>query len=326
MPRVANWKKLDFSMKNAFESLASDEEECTEDIVADSYSAANGLACNPGATLSRAAGHIASAANGHTCDSEATSLSSTAGRKYNSGATSLSAMAKENSVAAKECSESIMLAKMLDFVQEDKTETVLEFVQEMYKKFGEVQNVPKVQNAPKEENKDEPRPLLQMLDQVRNQVQTLNALGGETNFEGKWERIRAIMDSGATVPVMSPNTGRHYKSAESVGSKAGVMYACANGDTIPNLGEKTLPVVTREGTVHGYISQLADVTTSLQSVRHLHKSGHVVIFDGPNSFMYNKHTGEANMIEDDGFNYIQELWVIPPEELGNDSGFAGQHP
>ena len=104
------------------------------------------------------------------------------------------------------------------------------------------------------------------------------------------------------------------------------MYACANGDTIPNLGEKALPVVTREGTVHGYLSQLADVTTSLQSVRHLHKSGHLVVFDGPDSFMYNKRTGEVNMIEDDGFNYVQGLWVIPPEEPGNESGFAGQHP
>ena len=167
-----------------------------------------------------------------------------------------------------------------------------------------------------------------MLDQVRDQQgPTLNKVG-EANFEGKWERIRAIMDSGATVPVMSPSTGRHYKGTESEASKAGVMYACANGDTIPNLGEKAMPVVTQEGTVRGYFSQMADVTTPLQSVRHLYKSGHLVVFDGPESFMYNKNTGEVNAIEDDGFNYVQELWVIPPDELHNVNSldFTRQHP
>jgi len=53
-----------------------------------------------------------------------------------------------------------------------------------------------------------------------------------------------------------------------------------------------------------------------------------VVFDGPESFMYNKHTGEVNAIEDDGANYIQEMWVIPPDEIGNMNSpdFPGQQP
>ena len=52
------------------------------------------------------------------------------------------------------------------------------------------------------------------------------------------------------------------------------------------------------------------------------------MFDGLESFMYNKHTGEVNAIEDDGFNYVQELWVIPPEELHivNSPDFTVQRP
>jgi hypothetical protein len=44
--------------------------------------------------------------------------------------------------------------------------------------------------------------------------------------------------------------------------------------------------------------------------------------------MYNKHIGEMNKIEDDGFKYIQELWVIPPDELNmvQTPDFPGQHP
>jgi hypothetical protein len=36
----------------------------------------------------------------------------------------------------------------------------------------------------------------------------------------------------------------------------------------------------------------------------------------------------VNAIEDDGANYIQEMWVIPPDELGdmNNPGFPGQQP
>ena len=89
-----------------------------------------------------------------------------------------------------------------------------------------------------------------------------------------------------------------------------------------------MPVVTQEGTIRGYFSQMADVTTPLQSGRHLYKSGHLVVFDGPDSFMYNKHSGEVNAIQDDGSNYVQELWVIPPDELNmvNTPDFTGQHP
>ena len=30
----------------------------------------------------------------------------------------------------------------------------------------------------------------------------------------------------------------------------------------------------------------------------------------------NRLTSEINMIEDDGVNYIQELWIVPPDQVG----------
>ena len=66
MPRVSNWKKLDFSMRNSFEGLTNDDEDDTEenvtefnesDSVDNACSAANGLVYNPGAALFSAAGH-----------------------------------------------------------------------------------------------------------------------------------------------------------------------------------------------------------------------------------------------------------------------------
>ena len=76
-----------------------------------------------------------------------------------------------------------------------------------------------------------------------------------------------------------------------------------------------MPVVTSEGTLRGYTTQCADVSKPLQSVRHLVRSGHVVVFDDEGSFICNKRTGEYNHINDDGVNYNMEVWVVPPEAL-----------
>ena len=107
----------------------------------------------------------------------------------------------------------------------------------------------------------------------------------------------------------------------------------ASGGIIPNLGQKMLPVVTKEGTTRGYCSQVADVTTMLQSVIHLNRSGHGVWLDGDQSFMVNKLTGEVNQIDHNGKDFTMEMWVIPPDELpayvqgaANEAGFARHQP
>ena len=155
--------------------------------------------------------------------------------------------------------------------------------------------------------------ILNMFSEVRAQAQ-LN-IANEGQGHGKWEKVRQVMDSGSTVPVWPPTVGKEYTIDESEGSRKGVTYMCANKDVLANLGEKTVPLLTREGTMKTTTSQVADVSQPLQSVRHVHKSGHMVIFDGADSFMLNKHTGEINLIEDDGHNYILETWIIPPDEI-----------
>ena len=135
----------------------------------------------------------------------------------------------------------------------------------------------------------------------------------------KWEPLMAIVDSGATIPVLHPKTGKAYPVQESAASKAGVEYECANHETVPNLGEKQMAVMTEEGTIRGYSSQCADVSKSLQSVRAMNTSGHAVCFGlGPNGedhFIINRVSGEINRMIDDGINYLQRLLVIPPDQI-----------
>ena len=125
--------------------------------------------------------------------------------------------------------------------------------------------------------------------------------------------IEAILDSGATATVFPPHVGRGYDVQPSDASKAGVRYEVANGDEIPNLGEKVIPVMTVEGSYRGVRAQIADVSKALQSVRSLVRIGHMVIFgDGEpgneQHYGLNKMTGETN--------YLMRLFVVPNPEVG----------
>jgi hypothetical protein len=167
---------------------------------------------------------------------------------------------------------------------------------------------------------------LNVIAEMQSRGQELKAVR-EAEFEGRWERLRSVMDSGASITVIPPSVGKLYQATESAASRAGVQYQVANGDELPNLGEKFLPLVTKEGNVRGMLAQVADVTMPLQSPRALYATGHLVVLDGPNSFVLNKFSGEINTMEDDGTNYLMDTWIIPPEEVEayTNAGFAGQH-
>ena len=133
---------------------------------------------------------------------------------------------------------------------------------------------------------------------------------------GRFEVLSAIVDSGATVPVMNPSTGSRYEVV--AGSANGTEYEIASGDTLEDLGEKKTAVLTAEGTLRGYGSRCAEVTKALQSVRALVASGHAVCFglgDGTEHVIVNKETGETNAMRDDGINYLQDLLIVPPEDI-----------
>ncbi len=147
---------------------------------------------------------------------------------------------------------------------------------------------------------------------------------GKQDFRGtidptKWEVMHAVVDSGATVPVLHPKTGEVYQVEESPASRAGVEYEIANGSTLPCLGQKHMAVMTEEGTLRGYTSQCADVSKALQAVRSMVGSRHPVCFGlgpaGEDHLIINRESGEINRMIDDGINYLQKLFVVPPDQV-----------
>ena len=136
----------------------------------------------------------------------------------------------------------------------------------------------------------------------------------------EWEYLEFILDSGATATVIPQSVGKAYEIQPGDASRAGVTYEVANGEEIPNLGEKLMPVVTAECTWRGMRAQVADVSKALQSVRTLVRAGHMVVFgDGDNgdgNYIVNKITGELTSVKDDGINYLLGLYIAPRNEAG----------
>ena len=171
------------------------------------------------------------------------------------------------------------------------------------------------------------------VEKVRNILGQLNVLipkaGKQTlataqdstqpRMKGLFEELKAIVDSGATVPVLHPKMAASYELEESAAPRAGVEDEMANDDTLPNLGQKRIAVLTQEGTLRGYQTQCADISKALQSVRALVASRNAVCFGlGPTDsdhLIINKVTGEVNRMEDDGINYIQRLLIVPPDQI-----------
>ena len=189
---------------------------------------------------------------------------------------------------------------------------------------------------------DKGRQFIHILGELKAQreqsQESINMMSkAEPEMHGSWEKIRAVIDSGANAPVMPPAFGKAYPVQESPGSRSGDAYMAANGGIIPNLGQKLLPIVTKEGHIKSYMSQCADVTTTLQSVLHLNRTGHGVWLDGHESCVIDKSTGEVSQVDFDGKNFTMDMWVIPPEDLNvlmspdhhaadAASGFTRHHP
>ena len=142
----------------------------------------------------------------------------------------------------------------------------------------------------------------------------------------EWVKVRFCVDSGAGETVMAEDELPQVETKESWGSKRGQSYEVANGDEIPNQGEKKFvgymaTVEGRESEGRGVTAQVCDVHRPLMSVKKMCKSGHRVIFDEEGSYVENKESGEQlRILEEDG-EYLLDVWI---KTKGEEPTFGGQ--
>jgi hypothetical protein len=129
------------------------------------------------------------------------------------------------------------------------------------------------------------------------------------NKESEWEEIELAVDSGATETVMGEDMLECVDVKEGRASKAGVEYEVANGDKIPNLGEKKFVGHSEEGVMRGITAQVCDVNKALLSVKRMMTAGNRVVFDEDGSFIEDKATKEKMWLKEDKGLFVVKLWV-----------------
>ena len=124
-----------------------------------------------------------------------------------------------------------------------------------------------------------------------------------------WETVELAVDSGASETVIPEGVCRAATLQPSEASKRGVVYEVANGERIPNLGQKSFHGVTAEGHRRGLTAQVCDVNKPLLSVTRLVAAGNTVVFSQGESYVQDDLTGEKMWLRESGGMYMLRLWV-----------------
>ena len=130
--------------------------------------------------------------------------------------------------------------------------------------------------------------------------------------DGKWEQIELAVDSGASESVIPPGMLDCIPTQAGEASRRGVKYEVANGEQIPNEGEKRFTAVTEEGSSKGMVLQVCDVNQGLLSTAKMTKAGNRVVFDEDGSYIENKASGHKTWMKERAGMYMIKLWVKRP--------------
>ena len=106
-----------------------------------------------------------------------------------------------------------------------------------------------------------------------NSLQTLLPHGLNTIRDDGWEEVEMAVDSGASETVISEEMVQSADLKEGTTSRRGVEYQVANGERIPNLGEKKFSAWTEEGVSRNIKAQVCAVSQALLSVKRLVEFG-----------------------------------------------------
>ena len=128
-----------------------------------------------------------------------------------------------------------------------------------------------------------------------------------------WRCIKTVIDSGASDSVAPPSLAPEVAIMPSAGSRRGQTYSGAvkGARDLENKGEKDLCMVTRDGIETSAKWQIVDVNRPLSAVRRMCKQGTRVIFGLHGGVVQNIETGVEIPFEVENEIYTMELWLPP---------------
>lgn len=124
----------------------------------------------------------------------------------------------------------------------------------------------------------------------------------------KWDTLGMDLDSGAAETVIPTGSVPGVKVRRDNG-KEGTTYRVANGNVIPNRGEKRMVWKSKEGFTGNINAQVTDVTKGLISVSNICDAGNWVVFGPKGGWIEQVATGRKNHFGRNGKRYTLEILV-----------------
>ena len=147
-------------------------------------------------------------------------------------------------------------------------------------------------------------------------------MGCESAEQSKWERLAAVVDSGAAENVLPAGVCNHVKLSATRRSDAGIGFRGAGGERIRNHGQRKFKVRMRDGHVAGTTWQVADVKRPLMSVATMVAAGNRVHLDSKDPRIV-RHKGDVIPLRKAGNVFVVDLWVRK-DATGRRPGFHRQ--
>jgi hypothetical protein len=150
---------------------------------------------------------------------------------------------------------------------------------------------------------------------------SLNAISTEQpeTWEG-YEMVEALMDSGAGECVCGP---QHFSGIDMKvdpgRAGAGTEYICADGGRIPNMGEKSIPGLSDEGSRLAINFQVTTVDRPLIAVSKLTAAGHDVWFGQHHGVITHGSTGKQTTFAKRNGVYVLRIWA-PHAQMTSSGG------
>ena len=133
----------------------------------------------------------------------------------------------------------------------------------------------------------------------------------------EWERVEVTPDSGAADTGGPRSIAPSVPIQETAASKGGVSYTVANGESVPNEGQRPIQGFTDSGHGMGITFQVTQVRKLLASVRKICEMGNKVVFDEEGSYVQNKQSGVKTVIDKRNGTYAFNIWIQVPDKVND---------
>ena len=131
-----------------------------------------------------------------------------------------------------------------------------------------------------------------------------------TVTQGGFEEIELAVDSGATETVVGEEMLSNIKTIQGECAKRGVEYEVANGETIPNVGERRCILMSEDSNSPKAITfQIADIHKPLLSVSRCAGLGFQCVLGKYGGQLVDEESGEVIPLHRRGNLYVMRAWI-----------------